>query len=211
MHRRVLLPLLAATALAVTACGGGGDGPDTGTTTSPTGTAPPGATPTATAEPTSDTADDDAAVDEMTFATCETGAFTVGYPADWWINPGDEAPDCRMYHPEPVEVQGESLHYAVQTYVDDVEFERVTEEEGPDETLSREETTVDGQAAVVTETRASGETLAPEGTLRYSYVIDLDGRILIAVTHSVGDTDYGRDKALLDRMVSTLQLRPEDA
>lgn len=208
MHHRFTLTLFIVTALIVTACGGGGDGPDGAATTSPAAT-PPAAT--ATAGPTSGTTDGDATADDLTFATCETDAFTIGYPQDWWTNPADAAPECRMYHPEPTEVQGESLHYAVQTYVDDVEFERVTDDQGPDETLSREETTVDGQAAVVTEARASGDTLAPEGTRRYSYVIDLDGQILVAVTHSVGDTDYERDKTVLDRMVATLELRPDEA
>lgn len=208
MHHRVTLTLFAVTALIVTACGGGGDDPDSAAPTSRAATAPEA---TATAGPTSGTADGDGTTDEMAFTTCETEAFTMGYPQDWWTNPADEVPACRMYHPEPTEVQGESLHYAVQTYVDDVEFEHVADDEGPDETLSREETTVDGRAAVVTEARASGDTLAPEGTRRYSYVIDLDGQILVAVTHSVGDTDYERDKAVLDRMVATLELRPDDA
>lgn len=202
VHHRITVTLFAVTALVLGACGGD-DGPDSAATTVPEATA--------TAEPTSGTADGEATVDGMTFTTCETEAFTIRYPQDWWTNPADAAPECRMYHPEPTEVQGESLHYAVQTYVDDVEFERVTDDEGPDETLFREETTVDGRAAVVTEARASGDTLAPEGTRRYSYVIDLDGRILVVVTHSVGDTDYERDKAVLDRMVTTLELRPDDA
>lgn len=205
--REPLIILIAVGALLTGACADDtGAGTDGATRTEATTPSPELAAPSPTdraAVPTSDATTD---VSELTFATCEMEAFEIGYPGDWWTNPGDEAPPCRVFHPRPVEVEGESLHYAVQAYVDEVEFDRATQEDERSETLSRQETTVDGQDAIVSETRSTGETLAPEGTLRYAYVVDLDGRILVLSTHSVGETDYERDKDILDRMVETVEL-----
>lgn len=166
------------------------------------------ATPSPTASPTSTTASPGDA-DLSLGQTCEAERFMIDYPTGWWTNSGDEAPPCRLFHPEEQRVQAESLHYAVRVFIDNVAFDRAPgqndDEAGP-ETRSREQTTIEGRRAVVIETRSTGEGLSPEGTLQYAYIIDLDGQIFIIETHSTGDTDYERDKQLIDRMVDTLEL-----
>lgn len=170
------------------------------------------AAPSPTASPTSTNASPGDADLSLT-RTCQADRFTIDYPAGWWTNSGDEAPPCRLFHPQEQPVQAESLHYAVQVFIDNVAFDRAVGDDDAElgETLSREQTTVQGRRAAVIERRSSGEGLAPEGTLAYFYVVDLDGQILIIETHSSGDTDYERDKQLIDRMVDTLDLSPAPA
>lgn len=167
----------------------------------------------ATSSPTSTTASPRDA-DLSLAQACEADRFTIDYPTGWWTNSGDEAPPCRLFHPEEQRVQAESLHYAVQVFIDNVTFDRAVgqndDEAGP-ETLSREQTTIEGRQAVVIETRSTGEGLSPEGTLQYAYIIDLDGEIFIIETHSTGGTDYERDKQLVDRMVDTLRFSTASA
>ncbi|MEX0836187.1 MAG: hypothetical protein WD010_08860 [Nitriliruptor sp.] len=72
------------------------------------------------------------------------------------------------------------------------------------EELDRREVTVADRDAVVIERRSEGEALLPEGEESYTYIVDLDGSILVAATSSVGDTDHDRDQEILDRMMETL-------
>lgn len=139
-------------------------------------------------------------------ATCEAERFTIDHPEGWWTNPGDDAPECRILHPTEVEVESESLHYAVRAYIDAVAYEDAAphnEDEG--EELRREELTVDGRQAVVTEVRSSGFALVPEGELYTTAIVDLDGEILVLTTSTVGDTDYERDAELIERMLETVE------
>lgn len=148
-------------------------------------------------------------VDALELTVCEADDLTVEYPRSWTAYAGDDAPPCRVFHPEPIEdFQGESLHYAVRLHIDPVDFEEATESSEGEE-LSREETTVDGHEAVITERRSEGGALVPEGERTYAYTVDLDGRILVASTTTVGDTDYERDRRVLDRMMETLTIDVE--
>lgn len=167
--------------------------------TAPTTDRPATPTPTATASP-----------DEVAFATCESDEYTIDHPAAWETNEGDVIEPCRVFHPGDIDLepqQDRSLHYAVSIYIDPVSFERASDPSGPNEVLSHEEVTVAGRDAVAVEQRSSGDALVPEGERWYSYVVDLgDERILVAATHSVGETDYEEDKRTLDRMMETLEL-----
>jgi hypothetical protein len=151
--------------------------------------------------------DGEAASDEVAgleLTRCQSSDISVDYPASWTFYAGDEVPPCRVFHPEPIEdFQGESLHYAVRLYIDPVDFEDTTDSPLSEE-ISREETTVDGRDAVAIERRSEGEAMLPEGERSYTYTVDLDGMILVGSTTSVGDTDYERDKRVLDRMMETI-------
>lgn len=222
--RRSVLPLSLAAALVLAACGTDVDvEPETTLDASPTATATVTETETVTAEPTTPATtpttpgdgtptdgatspgDDDVA--SIAFTDCGADRYTVGYPADWNTNePDDLTDECRIFHPGEIETadqpRGRDLHWAVSIYIDAVEYEDVRDADGPDDEIDRRELTVDGRDAFVRETRSSGEALMPEGERRYAYTIDLEGEILVAVTYSIGDSDYERDKAILDRMVT---------
>lgn len=167
-------------------------------------------TETVTAEPTGPAATSspaDGDVSQLAFTDCTADRYTIGYPEDWNVNePDDLTDECRIFHPGETETADErrdrDLHWAASVSVDAVEYEDVRDADGPDEEIDRRELTVDGRDAFVRETRSNGEALMPEGETRYAYAIDLDGETLVAVTYSVGDTDYERDKAVLDRMIT---------
>jgi len=148
----------------------------------------------------------DADLGGLEFARCEGEDLSVDYPASWTVYEDDVVPPCHVFHPEPItDYVGESLHYAIRLYIDPVEFEDATEGRiGED--LSRQETTIDGRDAVVVEQRSEGEALLPEGERSYTYTVDLDGRILVATTNSVGETDYERDRSILDRMMDSIAI-----
>ena len=168
----------------------------------------------ADSEPTGDTdagGQSDASVEDLEFTTCESDDITVDYPGSWNVHENADVPPCRVFHPQPIEdFVGESQHYAARLYIDPVEFEDAAGSSGGEE-LSRRETTVDGRDAVVIEAQSSGEAMLAEGERSYTYIVDLDGMILVGTTTSVGDTDYERDKQVLDRMMETLTVDLTDA
>lgn len=144
------------------------------------------------------------------FTRCASDDISVDYPESWTFYAGAEVPPCRVFHPEPIEdYVGENLHYAVRLYIDPVEFD-VAAGSSQGEELSREEATVDGNDAVVVERRSEGEAMMPEGEHSYTYIVDLDGMILVGTTNTVGDTDYERDKQVLDRMMETVSVTVHD-
>ncbi|MFP4636109.1 MAG: hypothetical protein ACLFRD_09625, partial [Nitriliruptoraceae bacterium] len=151
-----------------------------------------------------DTATGVTPADELELTTCEAERYSVEAPADWHVNDGERIGDCRIFHPEPVEVpdmpRDRDLHWAIALDIDDVPFEDI-DLDAHGQVLSAEETTVDGHRALVYERRSSGEGLIPDGEGSYGYLVDLDGQTLIASTYTVGDTDHERDKQLLDRMM----------
>lgn len=197
---------LVLTALVMAACGQ----PDG--QTDPSMTAPPTvdqtSTPTErTPDPTSPDGESTEAVAAMTFTDCETDRYTVGYPTEWETNPDDGLLQaCEIFHPGDIEVperpRDRDLHYAVSMYVDDVDFEDRAAGDNPNEVIEEREATVEGRQALVLEYRSTGDALVPEDEYSYTWSIDLDGQILVANTSSVGDTDYERDKRVLDRMIT---------
>lgn len=149
------------------------------------------------------------AVDAMAFADCEAERYTVGYPEDWNANRVDGIlGPCEIFHPHPGEMdipekpRDRDLHYAMSMYVDDVAYDDRNVSDNPNEVIDQRETTVDGRRARVMEFRSTGEALTPEGEYSYTWSVDLDGKLLVATTSSVGTTDYERDKRVIDRMMT---------
>ena len=212
---RHALSVLTASALALAGCATDTDtnpdpAPDVTATATPD-VGPTNATPTAaptTAAPSPTTAADGVAA--LEFTTCEADAYTVGHPADWERNDPEAIADaCRVFHPGPVDLpdqpQDRDLHWAVSIGIDAAAYEDVTSADPQGEVLEQRDTTVAGRDARVTEVRSDGAALVPEGEVSYGYVVDLDDRVLLAHTYSVGDTDYERDKRVLDRMMAELE------
>lgn len=213
MRHRALV-LLTTGALALTGCTGDDPAEDQA--------ASPSVAPTATASPTTTTSPDTAApaspspsptgeLAALEFTECEADRFSVPAPASWDVNDDSGLLDaCRVFHPEgvdlPEEPQGIGLQYAAYVGIDQAPFEDVLGADVQGELLDERETTVLDRDAVVREIRSDGVGLVPEGERSYSWTIDLgDGETLSVTTHSVGETDYDRDKAVVDRMVEDLE------
>jgi hypothetical protein len=210
LARRLRVVTLVITALLLAACG---QSADDGTDPSPPAEAP---SPDETTDPvtpddeeeTGEEGSEDATdVGAVAFTDCEADRYTVGYPEDWNTN-SDEGllGPCEIFHPgaidEPERARDRDLHHGVSMYVDAVDLADRDPSDSRNEILEERETTVDGRSALVVEYRSTGEALTPEGERSYSWTVDLDGEILVATTSSVGDTDYERDKRILDRMVA---------
>jgi hypothetical protein len=181
---RSLLALFVAASLVLAGCADGDDdatGGDTPTTTEP---------------------------DPPSWVECSNDdeGFTVEHPPDWETNDGSVMSRCSLFDPEPIEVEPATeipLDIAVTITVEPTEPDRILDAAGAEE-LSREESTVDGREAVRQETRATGDALAPEGTLTTRWVVTLDDGALVARTHDVGEPPYEESQAVLDQMVGDL-------
>ena len=215
---RDLLTALLIGGLALAGCASGedpGDDPDG----SPSATAEPEPSPTATEDPTpseeptaSPTASPTDEPDGTELADCAADRFTIPYPADWSTNdPSGPLDACRVFHPTaidlPEEPQDIGLQWAVVVYVDAVPFDVASGEDAVSgEVLDQRAATVDGRDAVVREVRSDGVGLVPEGERQYGWLVDLGDETLFATTTTVGDTDYDRDRRVLDRMMDGLTL-----
>ena len=224
MRHRNLLIATTIGALAVAGCGGDEDPgtaqtepeptvTDTATVTetetetvteTETGTGTETEPPTETGSSAGSPSEGDVAA--LSFATCETDDYTIGYPQDWNTNDPDGAVDaCRVFHPGEIDLEPQQdmdLHYAASVYVDAVAYEDARDAEPGGELLEERELTVGGRDAIYREVRSDGRALTPEGETSATYIVDLDGEILVATTYTVGETDYERDKAVLERMVT---------
>lgn len=215
------LTVLTLAALALTGCASGDDGDPTAVPSqSDSATPAPDETPSAT--PADDgtpsptpTSTDGEGVAATAFADCEAADYTVARPADWQTNePTDLVEACRVFHPEQIDLpddpQGIGLHWAVLLRIDNAPYEDVVGAEPTGEVLTRQELTIDGRDARVIEVRSDGEALVPAGESSYNYAVDLDGRTLFATTYTIGDTDYERDKQVVDRMIESLELSTDE-
>lgn len=194
MPRFVLF--LAALLLAVTACQRAPE-EEAVAPTSPAETVTSPATPAATG-----------LMDET--ATCENpeASYRIEYPVDWEANTGDALPECSLFDPDPIEVEpGTQIPFdiAIAIRLENVPFERVTEEDMAVEETSREETTVAGRRAVRIAGEGTGQALVPEGMRVYRYAVDLDGATLIAATYDAGELDIDTKRQVLDEMMASLE------
>lgn len=175
------------------ACGPQSDG---GVTGQPTGD------PTATSTP---------APAPSLGAACEDPevGYRMSYPSDWRTNDGEVVPTCRLFDPQPIEVEPQTevpLDIAVAVRTTDVSLETFATEDEAAEVLTSRSTTVDGHEAVVVEARSTGEAMLPEGVRSYRYAVDLGDRRLVAITHDVGEPAYEDTRKVLDQMMDTIDL-----
>ncbi|MDQ3691953.1 MAG: hypothetical protein M3406_18340 [Chloroflexota bacterium] len=147
--------------------------------------------------------------------TNEMLGYTVRYPPAWYTNAkveqefGDPVPACKYFSSQPMDIAPNAgLPPTVA-----ISFERWMEvppaSEGW-EVVNREETTVAGLPAVVTEREQTSDAGAPfsaAGDRSYGYEVELpDGTILTAATSTTADGDYSEHKDVLDQMIATLEL-----
>lgn len=141
--------------------------------------------------------------------TNEQAGYSIAYPADWHTNPGDVAPTCSYFDPQPIELpelpQDVAGLAAISIRPEPVAFSRVTGEDPATRVLQRGELEIAGRPAVRRLTEATGEGLGPQGRRSYQYLLNLDGETLIA-TAAGGGRDFDANRELLDEMMRTLEL-----
>jgi hypothetical protein len=189
-------------------------------TPSATPSATPTPTPTAAATPTSGTAGGftivpNAKADALFLVRddCENprDGYRLEFPEDWWTNTeiGD-FPPCIWFSPTYYQVPDEKavpdeIAIVIEYHTGDVgTFEDV---------LHQESVTVGGQpASRLEEVRGSSECGdTPDDWCQYSYLVQLgptaeEGPNLLARTSTEMGGDYELNKAVLDRIMATLEL-----
>lgn len=152
--------------------------------------------------------------DDVAYVTCSNpgDGYEIDYPETWETNPADVMEPCRLFDPEPVDVEPETqipADIAVRLTIEPVDYETVTAEDPTGEDVSdREESEVAGRPATRIEAEATDDAaLRPAGTRETRWMIDLgDGRTLVAATTESPEGDYEAEQAVLDEMVATLVL-----
>jgi hypothetical protein len=136
--------------------------------------------------------------------------YQIGYPAGWHTASLNAQEVCGQFHPTAftVPVDGEYPMTGLNAIQTDEVFD--PERSGRRDpayvrTLIREETTVLGRRAIRFEESLIGEGMYPDGTMRYGYVIDRDGREFIIFTFAVPlEKRYEDWKPMVDQAVETL-------
>lgn len=72
--------------------------------------------------------------------------------------------------------------------------------------ISETRGTVDGRMAFRRETEATGEGLFPQGLIQTRWIVEANGRTLVARTYDVGPRAYSEKQEILDAMVASLVL-----
>jgi hypothetical protein len=148
----------------------------------------------------------------LTRCSNPAGRYSIAYPSEWRTNTGNGVEPCRLFHPTPFDVQPgtEEPPVAVSVKREPVPLDDFVQGSTGSsyEVLQQERLTVAGRPAVRLELRATSDSpLLPPGTREYVYAIGDGDSVVRASTLTVRGLDYAGNKAVLDEMVRTLQLR----
>ena len=138
--------------------------------------------------------------------------YRVSYPQDWQTNSGKVIDRCRVFDPHSAIVPKytESTDKAIYIWIEkNVSFASITQEDVSERHLSKQDTAISGDRAVIVESESTGEALLREGIRKYSYIIDLGDATLIATTYDITGNDYQKNKQILDRMMNTIEFNPQ--
>ncbi|WNG62350.1 hypothetical protein F0U59_52380 [Archangium gephyra] len=140
------------------------------------------------------------------------GRYSIAHPSAWKTNTGNGVEPCRFFHPTPFEVQPHSEEPLVAVSVKREPMPLDTFVQGntgsSNEVLQQEKLTLAGRPAVRLELRATQESpLLPPGTREYLYAIGDGDSVVRLSTLAVRGLDYAGNRAVLDEMVRTLELR----
>jgi hypothetical protein len=140
--------------------------------------------------------------------------FTVRYPPDWWVQEAarpdpelDPLPGCTYFAREPVEIrQNAGLPPGI-AIIAGFEELPVGNPEQPLRVISSRQTEVAGRPVVVDETEWTEDTVfLRAGDRSYAYLVSVpEGPRLVFGTSSTAG-DYEANKAVLDAMMTTLEL-----
>ncbi|MDG4832077.1 hypothetical protein O7627_22610 [Solwaraspora sp. WMMD1047] len=180
---RRIWPLSAAVLLALSACANN-PGNGTGGPTTPTETTP---------------------APELAECTNDEVGYVARYPADWHTNPGDVVQTCSYFDPEPISVtEGTEPDVAVVLRSTDVGYRTTSSSDAFGEVRSRDSAMVDGREAVAVVDEATGEGLLDEGTLAYTWVVDIADGSFLATTHDAPGRDFSRNSRVVDQIMANL-------
>jgi len=149
---------------------------------------------------------------EVATCTSEEGGYIVSYPTAWYTNEGGEAPGCSWFGPQRITPQGSMTLVAVRPVLAPIEISVMRTGLGQIlewPRLLHEEVTVAGFEA----SRIEDLIPADPAWRSYGYQAWLDedpaGLKLMAGTSSQAEGDYHLNRAVLDRMMTTLQFVDE--
>lgn len=142
--------------------------------------------------------------------------YSISYPSNWFTNLGSVLAPCSQFHPQPFTVPDgtDARVAAITAYVDAVAFSDVETDTSIDGTWAA--TVVDGHQAVRMSGAYSGSAFWPDGTPVTRYAIDLSAGVddgpgtLFVDVMNAGNADHDEARPVLDAMVATLALDPED-
>ena len=139
--------------------------------------------------------------------------FEIGYPADWYTSELNPDQVCQQFHPTAftIPVDGEYPMTALNAVQTDYLFDPGRSGPGAEmcvDLILREPVTVDGRRAVRYEEQISGAMMYADGTMKYGYVIDREGREFAVFTTAhpgISPGVYADWKAVVDQAVDTLR------
>ena len=145
--------------------------------------------------------------------TCTSAApaFTVEYPRGWSASAGPDL-DCRFFHPKPFQlVEGtDAFALAVSIQPRQGRYEAVLNgatDPSLVRVLSSEDATIGGRwPGVLLEVQVTDPGIFPRGTRLYGYIAEVAGRAWIIQTIDWEDLDYNTNKAVVDRMASSIEI-----
>ncbi len=139
--------------------------------------------------------------------------FEIGYPADWHTTQLNSEEACQQFDPMvfTIPVDGEYPMTALNAVQTDYLFDPGRSGPGGEmcvDLILREPVTVDGRQAVRYEEQISGAMTYADGTMKYGYVIDREGREFAVFTTAhpgISPGAYADWKAIVDQAVDTLR------
>jgi hypothetical protein len=139
--------------------------------------------------------------------------FEIGYPADWHTASVNPQQDCQQFDPADFTIPAGGEYPLTALNAVQTQYLFDPGRSGPGNatcasTVLREPTTVGGRRAVRFEERLGGDGMYADGTMKYGYVIDREGREFAVFTMAhpgVSASDYADWKAVVDQAVDTLR------
>ena len=137
-----------------------------------------------------------------------TAGYQIDYPQGWQTNSGEVVNRCRVFDPRSAQVPEytESTGKAIYLRVENnVSFEAIAKEDISERHLSNKASKIQNKRAVVIESESTGKALLRKGVRKYSYIVDLGDKTLIATTHDIPGSNYQQNKQILDQMMATIK------
>ena len=139
--------------------------------------------------------------------------FEIGYPADWHTASLNQQQDCQQFDPADFTIPVDSEYPLTALNAVQTQYLFDPGRSGPGNamcasTVLREPTTLGGRRAVRFEERLGDDGWYADGTMKYGYVIDREGREFAVFTMAdpgVSARDYADWKAVVDQAVDTLR------
>jgi hypothetical protein len=139
----------------------------------------------------------------------EAEGYALEYPESWHTTEGEAAFACSIFDDQPIDLtESEEIDptHLVVIRVLPQEFDPLVATEGFEVTTTTPVTVGDREAVRVYAVATEESGALPAGTVTYRYLVDFDGRTLIASTNDTGGNDpsFPTRRLVLDQMMGTL-------